>query len=103
MLQRYRTQIAGEFRNTANFQLIKSPYDGEPVAEVGEANSTDLEAAIDAAHVAFESGQRPATHERATVLSRIAQILQDESKSAELAKLITRESGKPIRYARAEV
>src|SRR3954469_5427639 len=101
MLQRYRTQIAGEFRNTANFQLIKSPYDGEPVAEVGEANASDLELAIDAAHVAFESGQRPATHERALVLERIARTLQD--KSGELAELITRESGKPLRYARAEV
>jgi len=101
MLQRYRTQIAGELRNTARFQLIKSPYDGEPVAEVGEANASDLESAIAAAHVAFESGQRPATHERALVLERIARTLQD--KSAELAELITRESGKPIRYARAEV
>jgi acyl-CoA reductase-like NAD-dependent aldehyde dehydrogenase len=101
MLQRYRTQIAGELRNTARFQLIKSPYDGAPVAEVGEANAADLELAIHAAHVAFESGRRPATHERATVLSRIARTLQD--KSAELAELITRESGKPIRYARAEV
>jgi len=101
MLQRYRTQIAGEFRDTANFQLIKSPYDGEPVAEVGEANAADLEAAIAAAHAAFESGMRPATYERAAVLTRIAQVLQD--KSAQLAELITRESGKPIRYARAEV
>jgi len=101
MLQRYRTQVAGDLRNTAQFQLIKSPYDDEPVAEVGEANASDLEDAIAAAHVAFESGQRPATHERATLLERIARTLQD--KSAELAELITRESGKPIRYARAEV
>src|SRR6478736_9199754 len=101
MLQRYRTQIAGELRHTARFQLIKSPYDGQPVAEVGEADAADLELAIDSAHVAFESGRRPATHERATVLERIAQILRE--KSGELSELITRESGKPIRYARAEV
>jgi len=43
----------------------------------------------------------PATHERASVLERIARTLHD--RSAELAELITRESGKPIRYARAEV
>jgi len=101
MLQRYRTQIAGALCDTAHFQLIKSPYDGEPVAEVGEASASDLERAIDAAHVAFESGQRPATHARAAVLERIAHTLHD--KSAQLAELITRESGKPIRYARAEV
>ncbi len=56
MLQRYRTQVAGALRDTAQFQVIKSPYDGEPVAEVGEADASDLELAIDAAHVAFESG-----------------------------------------------
>jgi len=101
MLQRYRTQIAGELRDTAQFQVIKNPYDGEPVAEVGEASASDLELAIESAHVAFESGQRPATHTRATLLERIAHILQDRTE--ELAVLITRESGKPIRYARAEV
>ncbi|MEO8904319.1 MAG: aldehyde dehydrogenase family protein [Polyangiaceae bacterium] len=101
MLQRYRTQISGEYRDTAQVQLIKSPFDGEPVAEVGEASASDLELAIAKAHEAFESGQRPATHQRAEVLERIARTLRE--RSAELAELITRESGKPIRYARAEV
>jgi len=101
MLQRYRTQIAGELRDTAQVQLIRSPFNGEPVAEVGEASASDLEHAIEHAHAAFESGQRPATHQRAELLERIARTLHD--KSAELAELITRESGKPIRYARAEV
>lgn len=101
MLQRYRTQVAGEFRPTAQVALIKNPFNGEPVAEVGEANENDLELAIARAHAAFESGQRPATHERAELLERIARTLQD--KSAQLAELITLESGKPLRYARAEV
>src|SRR6478609_11924236 len=99
MLQRYRTQISGEMRHTKRYQLIKSPYNREPVAEVGEADAADLEFAIESAHVAFESGKRPATHARAALLERIAHTLHD--KSAELAELITRESGKPIRYARA--
>jgi acyl-CoA reductase-like NAD-dependent aldehyde dehydrogenase len=101
MLQRYRTQIAGELRDTAQVRLIRSPFDGEPVAEVGEAGAADLELAISKAHDAFESGQRPATYQRAEILERIARTLHD--RSAELAQLITRESGKPLRYARAEV
>lgn len=101
MLQRYRTQIAGELRDATQVRMIHSPFDGSPVAEVGEASSSDLELAISKAHSAFESGQRPATHQRAELLERIARTLQD--RSAELAQLITRESGKPIRYARAEV
>lgn len=101
MLQRYQTQIAGEFRSTKQIRVITSPYDDEPVAEVGEADSADLELAIQRAHSAFEAGERPATHERAELLDTIALTLRE--KGAELAELITRESGKPLRYARAEV
>ena len=101
MLQRYRTQIAGELRDTAQIQTVRSPFDGEVVAEVGDASAHDLEDAIEHAHRSFTSGKRPATHERAELLERIARTLHD--KSAELAEIITRESGKPVRYARAEV
>jgi len=72
MLQRYRTQIAGELRSTARVELIRNPFNGEPVAEVGEAGATDLELAIEAAHAAFEAGHRPATYQRAELLERIA-------------------------------
>ncbi len=101
MLQRYRTQVAGELRDTAEIELIRSPFDNEPVAEVGQASAADLEHAIAAAHRAFEAGQRPASYQRAELLERIACTLRD--RSAELAELIVRESGKPLRYARAEV
>ena len=101
MLQRYRTQIAGELRDTEEFELVRNPFDGEPVAEVGRASPSELELAIATAHDAFESGKRPATYQRAELLERIARTLHE--RAAELAELITRESGKPLRYARAEV
>lgn len=101
MLQRYRTQIAGELRDSARIQTIKSPYNGDIVAEVGEASASDLELAMERAHTAFESAQRPATHRRAELLDGIARTLRE--KSGELSELITRESGKPLRYSRAEV
>ncbi len=101
MLQRYRTQIAGELSTSDQIQVIHSPFDGEPVAEVGQASLHELELALQRAHEFFESGKRPATHQRAELLDGIAHMLRD--KSAELAQLITRESGKPVRYARGEV
>jgi len=101
MLQRYRTQVAGHFHDTDRFELIKNPFNGEPVAEVGLANASDLETAIARAHEFFERGARPPTHQRAEALDAIAHTLRDRSK--ELSELLTRESGKPIRYARAEV
>ena len=88
MLQRYRTQIAGELRATDQVAVIHSPFDGEPVAEVGQASAADLELALSQAHEFFEAGKRPATHQRADVLERIARTLHE--KSAELAVLIAR-------------
>ena len=101
MLQRYRTQIAGEFHDTDRVEVIKSPFNGEPVAEVGLASPSDLERAIARAHDFFEGGARPPTHARAEALDAIAHTLRERSK--ELSELLARESGKPIRYARAEV
>ncbi len=101
MLQRYRTQLAGQFIDTDHYEVIKSPFDGEPVAEVGLASAHELERAIASAHDFFESGNRPPTHQRAEALDAIAHTLRE--RSDELSLLLTRESGKPIRYARAEV
>src|SRR5438105_7840335 len=101
MLQQYRTQIAGQLRAIDQIAVIRNPFDGEAVAEVGQANAADLELALSQAHEFFEAGPRPATHQRADVLERIARTLHE--KSAELSELIARESGKPVRYARAEV
>jgi len=101
MLQRYRTQIAGEFRQTDRFDVITNPFDGSPVAEVGLASDADLERAIARAHDFFERGARPPTHRRAEALDAIAHALRERAQ--ELSELITRESGKPIRYARGEV
>jgi acyl-CoA reductase-like NAD-dependent aldehyde dehydrogenase len=101
MLQLYRTQIAGELRATDRVHIVHNPFDGEPVAEVGQASAEELELALSRAHEFFETGQRPATHQRADLLEGIARTLRE--KSSELAELIAKESGKPIRYARAEV
>jgi acyl-CoA reductase-like NAD-dependent aldehyde dehydrogenase len=101
MLQRYRTQIAGELRTSARVQVITNPFNGEPVAEVGQASASDLELALTHAHEFFERGARPATYQRAELLEAIARTLRERASS--LAELITRESGKPLRYARAEV
>ena len=101
MLQRYRTQIAGEFFDTASVHTVQNPFDGRPVAEVGDAAASDMERALERAHHAFESEARAPTHQRADLLDTIARVLRE--RSAELAHLITLESGKPIRYAKGEV
>ncbi len=100
-MQRYPSFIAGNPRETAQVDLVKSPYDGSPVAEVCRAGAAEMEAAIAAAERAFADTRRLPVHERARLLDAVAGELARQSEA--LAELITRESGKPIRYARAEL
>jgi acyl-CoA reductase-like NAD-dependent aldehyde dehydrogenase len=93
--------IGGKSRETKATHSIRNPYDGSVVGEVGQANASDLELAIAGAAAAFKTWSRRATHERALVLERLAQLI--EAEQSELARLISCESGKPIRYAQAEV
>jgi acyl-CoA reductase-like NAD-dependent aldehyde dehydrogenase len=100
-MQRYRSLVGGNFRETGRFALIKSPYDDSPVAEVALGSAADLEQAITAADSAFAKTRTLPAHRRAAILEESARSLGEKSES--LARLIALESGKPIRYAKAEV
>jgi aldehyde dehydrogenase (NAD+) len=93
--------IGGHSNEAASFHTVRSPYDGAAAGEVGLASAEDLERAVAGAAKAFRAWSRSPTHERALVLERLALAIDREAE--ELARLITHESGKPIRYARAEV
>src|SRR5690349_13983469 len=93
--------IGGRSNDTQHYASVKSPYDGAVIAEIGIATPRDLERAIAGAAAAFKAWSRSATHERALVLERLALAIDREHDA--LARLIALESGKPIRYARAEV
>jgi len=107
MLPRFRMTlksgpyIGGQAREARSYQSVRSPFDGSEVGQVGLGDQQDLERAIAGASAAFRAYSRAPTHERALWLERLAQAIDRES--ASLAELITRESGKPIRYSRAEV
>ena len=81
--------------------LIKSPFDDSPVAEVSLGAAADFELAISAADSAFAKVRSLPTHRRAAILEGTARALGEKSDS--IARLIALESGKPIRYAKAEV
>ena len=100
-MQRYRTKIGGRPRETSQFVKVTNPYDGTLVGEVGLGSEAEIEAAILSSADGFQQTKRLATHERASIASAIAARIG--ARAEELARLITLESGKPIRYARAEV
>jgi aldehyde dehydrogenase (NAD+) len=98
---RYALFIGGEFvepRSGEYFTTV-DPSTEEPLAEVAQAGSEDVAAAVEAARAAFENGWAaipPA--ERAKYLFRIARILQERSR--EFAVLESLNGGKPIRESR---
>jgi acyl-CoA reductase-like NAD-dependent aldehyde dehydrogenase len=93
--------IGGAGVEASTVHAVQSPFDASLVGGVGLADAALLERSISGAHARFRSWSRSPTHERAGVLERLSQLI--EAERDELGLLISRESGKPIRYARAEV
>src|SRR3954469_15320753 len=93
--------IGGKSASIKTAIAIRNPYDASVVGEVGLGDERDLEAAISGAAGAFKAWSRSPTHQRALVLEKLALAL--EAEKAKMARLITLESGKPIRYSKAEV
>ena len=101
----YQQFIGGEWRDAlagGTFERY-SPADGSLVETIPWGGVEDARLAIDAARTAFDAGawsRSPAT-QRATVLRNIAAKLREEL--APMGALLSREVGKPINMAVAEV
>jgi acyl-CoA reductase-like NAD-dependent aldehyde dehydrogenase len=93
--------LAGEFVRAGTPLEIRDPATGELVATTWQAGPQELERATQAAVEAFAVTRRLASFERRDVLAHVADRINQEAD--ELAELLTRESGKPIRDARGEV
>lgn len=100
-MKRTCMRIGSELRDSGHVDVIASPYDGELVGEVCAGSARDMDDAIAAAAVAFETTRRMPVHERASILAATARRL--EQRTDEFALLMARESGKPIRLCRDEV
>lgn len=97
----YPLRIGGELRRTGRIETITSPFDGAPVGEVCVGSDADMDDAIASATLAFETTRRMPTHRKVAILREAAALI--ERRAEELATLIARESGKPIRFSRGEV
>src|SRR6266566_2113581 len=93
--------LAGEFVEAGSPLEVRNPATGELVASTFQAGPAELERATVAAVEAFTQTRRLASYERRDALAHVAQRIAEETD--ELAELLTRESGKPIRDARGEV
>ncbi|MFF7639630.1 aldehyde dehydrogenase family protein [Streptomyces canus] len=86
---------ADEGGSGAAFAAV-SPRDGQVLAQVADAGTAEVDAAVAAARRAFDTGPWPrlAPAERGRVLLRIAELLEEQRDKLALA--VTLEMGKPI-------
>ncbi|QCQ15325.1 NAD-dependent succinate-semialdehyde dehydrogenase [Microbacterium sp. RG1] len=105
LLARVRSQlfIAGEWRDASDAQTldVRDPATNAVVKTIASATVADGAAALDAAVDAFASWSRTPARERAELLRRAFDLLQERKE--EFALLMTIEMGKPLAEARGEV
>ncbi len=90
--------IAGERVGTGEWTEVRSPFSGELVGRIAKGGAAEARRAIDAAAAAMRD-PLPA-HERARILDRVAQLLEERQEEA--AQTISAEAGKPLKAARVE-
>ena len=95
--KRYGNYIGGRWAEPASGQYFDnaSPVNGKVFTSVPRSNAQDIEAALDAAHAARHAWGRTSTTERANVLLRIADRIEQNLDL--LAHAETWDNGKPIR------
>ncbi len=76
-----------------------SPITGEAVCQIARSDAADIELALDAAHAAKDAWGRTSPAERALILHRIADRMEENL--AKLALVETWDNGKPIRETTA--
>lgn len=99
--QRYDNYIGGKFVAPVKGVYFSNitPITGQPFCEVARSGAEDIELALDAAHAAAEAWGRTAPADRANILNRIADRM--EQNLSLLATAETIDNGKPIRETTA--
>ncbi len=76
-----------------------SPVDGQPICDIARSTAKDIDKALDAAHAAREKWGKASPAERAMVLNKIADRMEQNLHI--LAMVETLDNGKPIRETTA--
>ena len=94
---RYDNFIGGQWVAPVNGRYFEntSPITGKVVCEVARSDAQDIDKALDAAHAARDAWGRTAPAERARILNKIADRMEENLDLIALAE--TWDNGKPIR------
>ncbi len=80
---------------------VTNPATGEHLGDMPDGGAADADLAIAAAHRAFPAWSTTTAYERSAILYRAWELMTE--RSAELAELMTREQGKPLKASTFEV
>ncbi|WP_067202129.1 acetaldehyde dehydrogenase ExaC [Microbacterium sp. XT11] len=94
---RYGHYIGGQFVEPVKGQYFEnvSPVNGKPFTEVGRGTAEDIDRAVDVAWKAFATWGKTSPTERANLLNRIADRIEQHLEEIAIAE--TWENGKPVR------
>lgn len=96
--------IGGEWlpARSGEHLTVVDPATGQTLREIARGQAADIDAAVQAARDAYRRTWRKlAPMERARILARMSNLLLE--RADELAELESRDTGKPLRQARADV
>lgn len=93
----YGLFINGEWVSASDKETFttKSPSTGEILASCAEATKEDVDVAVRAAQKAFQSWKKVSVNERAAILNKIADVIDENAEY--LATIESMDNGKPIR------
>lgn len=98
---RYENYIGGKWvaPKAGKYFTNTSPITGQPICEIPRSDADDIEVALDAAHAAKDDWGQTSVAERAEILNKIAQRMEDNIEMLALAE--TWDNGKPLRESMA--
>ncbi|MBN6885155.1 acyl-CoA reductase-like NAD-dependent aldehyde dehydrogenase [Cytobacillus horneckiae] len=93
--------VNGEWKDTANFADLLSPYTKEVIAQIPQATEEEVNQAISVAYRTKEAMAQLTAYERAAILEQLTQLFIENRQKA--AEIISLESAKPLKYALGEI
>lgn len=93
--------INGEWVEAKEYASLYSPYSRELIAEIPKATEEEVDLAIEAAYQARSKMAEMPSHQRASILEKLAALMDERLEEA--ARIIALEAAKPITTAKGEV
>jgi betaine-aldehyde dehydrogenase len=104
-MKRYRMLINGEFADSLSgaWLPVYDPSTEEVIAEFPDGNASDVDLAVNAARIAFDTGgwAQTTAQDRGRLLFKLANRIREEAPA--LAELESRNTGKPIVEAEFDI